>query len=30
MMSEVLGISGNAIGVRINRLKQKFTALYID
>jgi RNA polymerase sigma-70 factor, ECF subfamily len=29
-MSGVLGISGNAIGVRINRLKQKFTALYVD
>jgi RNA polymerase sigma-70 factor (ECF subfamily) len=29
-MSGVLGISGNAIGVRINRLKQKFTAMYVD
>lgn len=29
-MSAVLGISGNAIGVRINRLKQKFTEMYVD
>ena len=29
-MSGVLGIGGNAIGVRINRLKQKFTAMYVD
>jgi RNA polymerase sigma-70 factor (ECF subfamily) len=29
-MSRVLGISGNAINVRINRLKQKFTAAYVD
>lgn len=29
-MSAVLGISGNAIGVRINRLKQKFTETYVD
>jgi RNA polymerase sigma-70 factor (ECF subfamily) len=29
-MSAVLGISANAIGVRVNRLKQKFTELYVD
>lgn len=29
-MGGVLGISGNAIGVRINRLKQKFSDTYID
>jgi len=29
-MSSVLGISANAINVRINRLKQKFTDTYID
>lgn len=29
-MAEILGISGNAIGVRINRLKQKFTDTYVD
>jgi RNA polymerase sigma-70 factor, ECF subfamily len=29
-MSGVLGISGNAIGVRINRLQQKFTEMYVD
>jgi len=29
-MSAVLGISANAINVRINRLKQKFTDTYID
>ena len=29
-MSGVLGISGNAIGVRINRLKQKFTDTYVE
>ena len=29
-MSGVLGISANAISVRINRLKQKFSATYVD
>lgn len=29
-MSEVLGISANAIAVRINRLKQRFSDLYVD
>jgi RNA polymerase sigma-70 factor (ECF subfamily) len=29
-MSGSLGISGNAIGVRINRLKQKFSDTYVD
>jgi len=29
-MSSVLGISANAINVRINRLKQKFNDTYID
>jgi RNA polymerase sigma-70 factor (ECF subfamily) len=29
-MGGILGISGNAIGVRINRLKQKFTDTYVD
>lgn len=29
-MSEVLGISGNAIAVRVNRLKQKFSDMYVD
>lgn len=29
-MDGVLGIGGNAISVRINRLKQKFSATYID
>jgi RNA polymerase sigma-70 factor (ECF subfamily) len=29
-MSAVLGITGNAISVRINRLKQKFTDAYVD
>src|ERR1700743_2732599 len=29
-MSKVLGIGGNAINVRINRLKQKFTAIYVE
>jgi RNA polymerase sigma-70 factor (ECF subfamily) len=29
-MSNVLGISANAINVRINRLKQKFNDTYID
>jgi RNA polymerase sigma-70 factor (ECF subfamily) len=29
-MSGVLGISGNAIAVRINRLKQKFSDTYVD
>lgn len=29
-MSSVLGISDNAINVRINRLKQKFSETYID
>ena len=29
-MSGILGISGNAIGVRINRLKQKFSDTYVD
>lgn len=29
-MGRVLGISDNAINVRINRLKQKFTAAYVD
>lgn len=29
-MSAVLGISANAIAVRINRLKQKFSDLYVD
>jgi RNA polymerase sigma-70 factor (ECF subfamily) len=28
-MSEVLGITGNAINVRINRIKQKFTDAYV-
>jgi hypothetical protein len=29
-MGEILGISANAVGVRINRLKQKFSATYVD
>jgi RNA polymerase sigma-70 factor (ECF subfamily) len=29
-MSGVLGISANAIGVRINRLKQKFSDTYVE
>jgi RNA polymerase sigma-70 factor, ECF subfamily len=29
-MSGVLGISGNAINVRINRMKQKFTDTYVE
>ena len=29
-MSEVLGITGNAINVRINRMKQKFTDAYVE
>jgi RNA polymerase sigma-70 factor (ECF subfamily) len=29
-MNAVLGISANAIGVRINRLKQKFAEMYVD
>jgi RNA polymerase sigma-70 factor (ECF subfamily) len=29
-MSEVLGIAANAVNVRINRLKQKFSDAYID
>ncbi len=29
-MSGVLGISGNAIAVRISRLKHKFTEMYVD
>ncbi len=29
-MSSVLGISDNAINVRINRLKEKFSEIYID
>lgn len=29
-MSGVLGISGNAVAVRINRLRHKFTELYVD
>lgn len=29
-MSRVLGISGNAINVRVNRLKQKFADAYVD
>lgn len=29
-MSEVLGISGGAIAVRVNRLKQKFSDMYVD
>lgn len=29
-MSAVLGISSNAIAVRINRLKHKFTEMYVD
>ena len=29
-MSGILGISGNAIGVRINRLKQKFSDSYVS
>ena len=29
-MSRVLGISGNAINVRVKRLKQKFIAAYVD
>jgi RNA polymerase sigma-70 factor, ECF subfamily len=29
-MSGILGINGNAIAVRINRLKQKFSDTYVD
>jgi RNA polymerase sigma-70 factor (ECF subfamily) len=29
-MSAVLGISGNAINVRINRIKQKFNDIYLE
>jgi hypothetical protein len=29
-MAGILGISGNAIGVRITRLKQKFTDTFVD
>jgi hypothetical protein len=29
-MSGVLGITANAINVRINRLKQKFSDAYVD
>ena len=29
-MSGVLGISGNAINVRINRMKQKFNEIYVE
>lgn len=29
-MSGVLGISANAIAVRVNRIKQKFSATYVD
>jgi len=29
-MSEVLGISGNAVNARFNRLKQKFSDAYVD
>jgi hypothetical protein len=29
-MSGVLGISGNAINVRINRMRQKFTDTYVE
>jgi RNA polymerase sigma-70 factor, ECF subfamily len=29
-MGGILGISGNSIGVRINRLKQKFTDTYVE
>jgi RNA polymerase sigma-70 factor, ECF subfamily len=29
-MSGVLGISGNAINVRINRMKQKFNDIYVE
>jgi RNA polymerase sigma-70 factor (ECF subfamily) len=29
-MSGILGISGNAIGVRINRLKQRFSDTYVS
>ena len=29
-MSEVLGIASNAIEVRINRMKHKFSDLYVD
>jgi hypothetical protein len=29
-MRAVLGITGNAISVRVNRLKQKFTDAYVD
>jgi RNA polymerase sigma-70 factor (ECF subfamily) len=29
-MGGILGVSGNAIGVRINRLKQKFSETYVD
>jgi DNA-binding CsgD family transcriptional regulator len=29
-MSAVLGISGNAVNVRINRIKQKFNDIYLE
>jgi hypothetical protein len=29
-MSGVLGITGNAINVRINRMKQRFTDAYVE
>ncbi len=29
-MSKVLGISSNAVNVRVNRLKQKFSDAYVD
>lgn len=29
-MGGILGVSGNAVGVRINRLKQKFSETYVD